>query len=149
MRRSSMGPLVVRSIVRPACGPGSLPAGIPTDGSDLPNRRGGDVDTRWLTPGVDTPPPWPNRASGEKGGVAPVLSLTAGAVRERRARTENTNNDSGKNDWWRGTPPTLFLVHPPLCLCTILLDPRRDPIVTQERSRRRGTARIRTMPPRD
>ena len=32
-----------------------------------------------------------------------------------------------RNDEWRVTPPTLLLVHSPLCLCTILLDPRRDP----------------------
>ena len=58
-----------RLVVRPVCGPGSLPARMHEDGSDPPN--GG-------------------------GGVAPVLSLAAGAVRIVRSRTKNPNSDSEK-----------------------------------------------------
>ena len=81
-----------RLVVRPACGPGSLPARIHEDGSD---------------------PRSPNRASGQKGGVAPVLLLSAGAVRVVRSRTKNPNNDGGKMDGGCCTPPFLFLVHAP------------------------------------
>ena len=64
------------------------------------------------TPGA-TPPPSADRASGQKGGVAPVPSLPAGAARVVRSRTKNPNGDSDK---WKGEmphPPPLFLPHPP------------------------------------
>ena len=85
-------------VVRPVCGPGSLPARMHENGSDPPQRRRGRL-TRCLTPWL-TPPPSPNRASGQKGGVAPVLSLAADAVRVVRSRTTNPNSDSEK--WKRG-----------------------------------------------
>ena len=61
-----------------------------------------------VAPGA-TPPPTPSRASGEKGGVAPVLSLSAGAARVGRFRTKNPNRNSGK---WK-----VVLLHPHLVLC--------------------------------
>ena len=70
--------------------------------------------TPGLTPGL-TRPPWPNRASGEKGGVAPVSPLSAGAVRVGRSRTTNPNNDSEQWKGGMGHPPRLFVGHPPRC----------------------------------
>ena len=55
--------------------------------------------TRCLTPGMTpggTPPPSTDRASGQNWGVAPVISLSAGADRSSRARTKKTNNDGEK-----------------------------------------------------
>ena len=50
--------------------------------------------------GPDTPPPpSTDRASGQKGGVAPVLSLSAGAVRVVRSSTKNQNKAGGKMKW--------------------------------------------------
>ena len=72
-------------------------------------------------------PPSPCRASGKKWGVAPVLSLSAGAVLERRARTTNTNNDGDTMNGGVVHSPPLFLVHSPLCPCPIVRDLRRDP----------------------
>ena len=127
----------------PRAGRGAFQQGYLQTGATSPT-AGGDG-----TPGGTlggTPPHLPNRASGEKGGVAPVLSLSAGAVRERRARTKNTNNDSAKT--------TGGVVHPPRCSWytprSVCVPFCSTPAVTPERSRRRGTmARIRTMPPRD
>ena len=75
----------------PASGAWSgLPARIHPDGSD----------PVWgVTPGVTpggTPPHTTDRASGQKGGVAPVISRSAGADRSCRSRTINTNNDGDK-----------------------------------------------------
>ena len=72
-------------------------------------------------------PPEPCRASGQKGGVAPVLSLTAGAVRVRRSTTNSPNNDG--ETWTGGVPhpPPLFVPHPPLCRCGMVEDPGQDP----------------------
>ena len=98
-----------RSSVRPACGPGSLPAGIHTTGATPPTAWGGVCCT-----GCDTrccPPPSPIRASGRKGGVAPVFPLSAGADRVTRSRTKNPNNDSAK---WKGG----MLQPPPRLCCT-------------------------------
>ena len=112
MSRSSMGPLV--SARRPA----RVRAGEPSRRDTYrrerpPQRRGGDG-----TPGGTlggTPPRLPNRASGEKGGVAPVSPLSAGAVRVGRSRTNNPNNDS---EQWKGgmghPPPAVFGTPPPL-----------------------------------
>ena len=76
--------------VRPASGPVSLPAGIHTTGATPV----GGV-TPGLTPG-GTPPPSTDRASGQKGGVAPVISRSAGADRSCRARMTNAKNDGDK-----------------------------------------------------
>ena len=54
---------------------------------------------------------------------------------------KNTNNDSAK---MKGG-----VVHHPLCLCTIVRDSDVTPIVTPERSSRRGTMARVTMPPQD
>ena len=91
MSRSSIAPLV--SARRPARTRAGEPSRRDTYRRGPPQRRGGDG-----TPGGTlggTPPPLPNRASGEKGGVAPVLALAAGAVRVVRSKTKNPNNDSG------------------------------------------------------
>ena len=100
-------------IVRPARGPGSLPAGIHTDGSDPP-RLGGGCATPGATPGA-TPTPSADRASGQKWGVAPVQSLPAGASRVVRSRTKNHERGQRTMDAWCATPHPLLLPHPPLC----------------------------------
>ena len=110
-------------VVRPACGPGSLPARIHEDGSG--------------TPGVP-PPTWPCRASGEKGGVAPVLSLSAGAVRVVRYRTRNPNNDSEKTMGGVGHPPLCYWYTPPPVCVPFCSTPAVTPVVTPEGSRQRG-----------
>ena len=64
------------------------------DGSDPHGEGGGIVDTGVDT-GVDTPPST-DRASGQKGGVAPVQSLPAGAARAVRSSSKSTSKTSGK-----------------------------------------------------
>ena len=91
-------------VVRPA-GAAGEPSRRDTYGRERPHRRGKGSDT--VPDTVADTHPSPCRSSGTKGGVAPVLSLTAGAVRERRARTKDTNNDSAKT--------TGGVVHPPRC----------------------------------
>ena len=71
-----------------------------------PQRREGDG-----TPGGTrggTPPLLPNRASGEKGGVAPVSPRSAGAVRVGRSRTKNPNDDGGNMEGGCDTPPPML-----------------------------------------
>ena len=106
-----------------------------------------------VAPGV-TPPHSPSRASGGKGGVAPVFSLSAGAVRSRRCRTNNPNRHSGT---WTGgmlhPPPTSLCCTPPLCRCNMLRDPHRGPHSPTGRSRSSASAylveigRPRSCPP--
>ena len=85
--------------------------------ADRPARARAGEPSRRDTYGRERPPPSADRASGQKGGVAPVQSLPAGAARVVRSRTKNTNGDSEK---WKGGVPhppplSLFLPHPPLC----------------------------------
>ena len=79
-------------------GRGAFPQGYMRTGA-TPPKAAGASDTVPDT-GADTPRS-PNRASGQKGGVAPVLSLSAGAVRVVRSRTKNPNG-AGEN-WKRET----------------------------------------------
>ena len=93
-----------------------------------PPKAGGCVTPR-VTRGV-THPPSTDRDSGQKGGVAPVQSPSAGADLSCRARTKNTNNDGLK--WKVGLP------HPPLCFChtppsdcvALALTPALTPVLT-------------------
>ena len=85
------------------------------------------------TPGA-THPTWPCRASGKKGGVAPVLSLSAGAVRGRRLMTKNPHSDGGN---WKGCvlhPLLCFWYTPPSVCVPFCSTPTVTPIVTPERS---------------
>ena len=101
---SHIGPLGVAD--RPARVRAGEPSRRDTYGRERPPpRRGGGCATPGATPGA-TPTPSADRASGHKGGVAPVQSLPAGASRVVRSRTKNPNGDSEK--WTRGVPhPTL------------------------------------------
>ena len=104
----------------------------------------GGCGTPGGTPG-GTPSPSPSRASGGKGGVAPVLSLTAGAVRVVRSRTKTPNNDGENTMGGVGHPPLRFwYTSPPVCV-PFCSTPAVTPIVTPEGSRRRGSIR---SPPR-
>ena len=107
---------------------------------ERPHQRRWGCGTLGGTPSA-TPPHSPCRASGKKWGVAPVLSLSAGAVLERRARTTNTNNDGDTMDGG--------VVHPPSVRVPLCVTPAVTPIVTPERSSRRGNMARVTMPPRD
>ena len=97
-----------------------------------PPTAGGGWDTRGYT--------WchttlsPSRASGKKGGVAPVLSLSAGAVRVVRSRTRNPNNDSEKATGGVGHPLPCFWYTPPPLRVPFCSTPAVTPIVTPERS---------------
>ena len=103
-------------VVPAASGRRSLPAGINTTGA-TPTKAGG-VFTRVFTP-LFTPPLPTDRASGQKGGVAPVHSLSAGAVWSCRSRTKNPNKDSEK---WKGV-----CLHPPQCPRKHFAAPRTAP----------------------
>ena len=87
MNWSSMGPRVAAD--RPARVRAEEPSRRDTYRRERPPRRRGVADT------VPDTPQSPCRASGTKGGVAPVLALAAGAVRVVRSKTKNPNNDSG------------------------------------------------------
>ena len=122
--------------------PASERAGEPSrrdkyDGSDPPEGGGGWY-TRWYT-GWYTPPST-DRASGQKRGVAPVFSLSAGAVRVSRSRSKNPNNAGVVCGAVVVHPSPLFLVHPPPRPCTIspALRPALRP--APERTRRRAAA---------
>ena len=99
-------------IVRPACGPGSLPAGIHTDGSD-PHWLGGGCATPGATPGA-TPPHRLTAPAVKKGGSlpsspSPLARLwSSGLGRKTRTRT-------AKNGRVVCHTPPLLLPHPPLC----------------------------------
>ena len=106
MSRSSMGPLV--SAHRPARVRAGEPSRRDTYRRERPPQRRRGVCHAGCHTACHTPPE-PCRASGQKGGVAPVLSLTAGAVRVRRSTPNSPNNDG---ETWTGGVP-----HPPFCLC--------------------------------
>ena len=73
------------------------------------------------TPHVAVP-----RQRQERGGRSRPLPLRWRGS-GRPVQDEKPEQRQRKSDGWRGTPPTLFLVHPPSFARTILLDPRRDP----------------------
>ena len=81
-----------------------------------PQRRGGGWDTRW-----DTPPLAEPRQRLKRGGRS-RLSLSAGAVRVGRSRTNNPNNDSEQWKGGMGHPPAVFGTAPrcprPVCPAT-------------------------------
>ena len=94
-----------------------------------------------VIPGV-APPHSPCRTSGKNVGVAPVFSLSAGAVRDRRRRTNNPNSDG---DIWKGGmwhPPQLFLWHPPCCRCHMSLGPGLGPGFDPGTGQRSGQTRL-------
>ena len=140
-RRPSARPLA------PVGGRLSLPARMISDGSDPRLARGG------VAPGVApgaTPPHSPSRASGEKGRVAPVFPLSAGAARVGRSRTKNPNRNSGK--WKVGVEhsPPRFVVHPPPSdRVPFRAAPTSTPASTPERSRRQVNITFVIPPPRD
>ena len=112
MSRSSMGPLVSASSSRPACGPGSLPAGIPTDGERPPQRRGGMGHPvgHW----VGHPPTCRTAPAVKKGGALPSrpspLARFGSAGRRTKSRTTTATNGRGGCD----TPPAVLGDTPPL-----------------------------------
>ena len=95
-------------------------------GRSDPAWRGGTGGTRRGTRRGTPPPNAEPRQRRKRGGRSRPLPLrwrgSAATVQD-----EKPEQRQRKNDGWRVTPPTLFLVHSPICLCTILLDPRHDP----------------------
>ena len=63
-------------------------------GRERPQRRGGGIVDTSVDTSVDTPPST-DRASGQKGGVAPVQSLPAGAARAVRSSSKSPSKTSG------------------------------------------------------
>ena len=144
--RSRLAPLVGASSRAP--GRAHQPSRRDNLRRERPHQRRGGCGTPGGTLGA-TPPPSPCRASGKKWGVAPVLSLSAGAVRERRARTTNTNNDGDTMDGCVVHQTLCFWYTPPSVRVPLCVTPAVTPIVTPERSSRRGNMARVTMPPRD
>ncbi len=106
--------------------------------------RGDGWDTAWYT--TCYTPHSSSRASGEKRGVAPVLSLSAGAVRGRRLITKKPNSDGG--NWKAGVlhPPLCFWYTPPSVRVPFRSTPAVTPASTPERcvsGRERGASRAR------
>ena len=96
MKWSTVAPLVGASARARWRASEPSPQGYLRTGATPPT-AGGGWDTRGYT-WCHTPLS-PCRASGKKRGVAPVLYLSAGAVRGRRLITKNPNSDGGN---WKG-----------------------------------------------
>ena len=126
-----------RLVVRPVCGPGSLPARMHEDGR-TPQRRRGRL-TRCLTP-CQTPPPSPNRASGQKGGgrSRPLPLRWRGS--DRPVQDEKPEQRQRKMEAGGLTPPTtVFLTPLPIC-ASIFARPRTRPPLRPRRGPDNGAA---------
>ena len=103
-------------VVRPACGRGSLPAGINMTGA-TPTERGGIVDTGVDT-GVDTPPPRLTAPAVKKGGSLPSnpspLARLGLSGLASKARTKPAGRGAVSVD----TPPLDLLTPPPTSAST-------------------------------
>ena len=115
-----------RLVVRPAGGPGSLPAGIHDDGSDPPKAaRASDTvpDT-----GADTPPARRTAPAVKRGGSLPSspspLARFGSSGPGRKTRTATAKNGSGGPD----TPATVFLTPLPICASDCARPRTRPPL---------------------
>ena len=115
-----------RLVVRPAGGPGSLPAGIHDDGSDPPKAaRASDTvpDT-----GADTPPARRTAPAVKKGGSLPSspspLARFGSSGPGRKTLTATAKNGSGGPD----TPATVFLTPLPICASDCARPRTRPPL---------------------
>ena len=111
----------------PLAGVGAFQQGYIRTGATPPTAGGG-----WYT--WCTTPPLTVPRQRQKRGVAPVPSLSAGAVRGRRLITKTPNSD-GEN--WKGCvlhPPHCFWYTPPSVCVPFCSTPAVTPIVTPERS---------------
>ncbi len=127
-----------RRPLRARLGRASEPSSMDTLRRERPHqRRVGGWYTRWYT-WCPHPPRSRAASAAQKGGSPPVLSLSAGAVRGVRSRTKNQNNDRETTPSGVGHPPRCFWYTPPSVCVPFCSTPAVTPIVTPERSRRRG-----------
>ena len=115
-----------RLVVRPACGPGSLPARMHEDGSDPPTAAGAS-DTVPDT-GPDTPALAEPRQRSKRGGSLPSfpspLARFGSSGPGRKTRTATAKNGSGGPD----IPTTVFLTPLPICASDCARPRTRPPL---------------------
>ena len=145
--RSRIAPLVGAPHAR--LGRTSEPSRRDTLRRERPPIGEGGCGTLGGTPSA-TPPLRRAVPAAQKGGSLPSCPSPLARVGNVRPRTKNTNNDSAtmKGDVWY-TPPLCFWYTTPSVCVPFYVTPSVTPIVTPERSRRRGTMARVTMPPRD